>query len=550
MKLNQSVFDQKDLWVKKGYEVPKFDRKQAADTTACHPAWLHIGAGNIFRAFQAHGVQKLLNEGLMDTGLIVAESYDPEIIERIYRPYDNMSILVTLKADGSMDKCVIGSVMESLCMPADMGRLKAIFASPSLQMVSLTITEKGYQISDSDAQLLEPIVRDMECGPNGAGTTLGMLVALLFERFNRGAYPLALVSMDNCSHNGEKLRTAVLTIAKGWVDRGFVPEIFLTYISSPEKISFPWTMIDKITPRPDSAVMAVLEADGVEDMICVETAKHTFIGSYVNAESCEYLMIEDRFPNGRPPLEAAGFILTDRETVNRGEQMKVCTCLNPLHTALAVFGCLLGKKTIAQAMEDKVLRKLVMGIGYDEGLPTAADPGVLSPKQFIDDVVCRRLVNPFIPDTPARIATDTSQKLSVRFGKTIQAYMDDSSKNVSSLKLIPLVFAGWLRYLMGIDDDGQPMTLSPDPRLEELTGIMKKLENGKAGVGTQMSITEILTGDEQRYETLLRPILTKKDIWGADLYEAGLVPEIVSDFAAMISGPGAVYALLKRKVED
>lgn len=550
MKLNQSVFDQKDLWEKKGYAVPRFDRKQAAAATASHPVWLHIGAGNIFRAFQAHGVQKLLNAGLMDTGLIVAESYDPEIIERIYRPYDNMSILVTLKADGSMDKCVIGSVMESLCMTDDMGRLRSVFASPSLQLVSLTITEKGYQISNGDEQLLAPIARDMECGPDGARTTLGMLVALLFERFNQGAYPLALVSMDNCSHNGQKLRDAVLVIAKGWADRDFVPETFLTYISAPEKISFPWTMIDKITPRPDPSLVAVLEADGVEEMICLETAKHTFIGTYVNAESCEYLMIEDSFPNGRPPLEAAGFILTDRKTVNRGEQMKVCTCLNPLHTALAVFGCLLGKKTIAQAMADVVLRKLVMGIGYDEGLPVAEDPGVLSPKQFLDDVVYRRLVNPFIPDTPARIATDTSQKLSVRFGKTIRAYMNDSGKGAGSLKLIPLVFAGWLRYLMGTDDDGRRMTLSPDPRLEELTGMMKKLENGKVGVGTEMSDAEISTGGEQRYEALLRPILTKTDIWGVDLYEAGLVPEIVSDFMAMTAGPGAVYAWLKRKVED
>ena len=98
--------------------------------------------------------------------------------------------------------------------------------------------------------------------------------------------------------------------------------------------------------------------------------------------------------------------------------MKVCTCLNPLHTALAVFGCLLDYNLISAEMKNETLVKLVEGIGYKEGLPVVVNPGILDPKEFIDTVLKVRVPNPFMPDTPQRIATDTSQKLAIRFGET------------------------------------------------------------------------------------------------------------------------------------
>ena len=98
--------------------------------------------------------------------------------------------------------------------------------------------------------------------------------------------------------------------------------------------------------------------------------------------------------------------------------MKVCTCLNPLHTCLAIFGCLLGYRKISDEMKDRELVKLVETVGYKEGLPVVVDPIILSPKEFIDTVLKVRVPNPFMPDTPQRIATDTSQKLAVRFGET------------------------------------------------------------------------------------------------------------------------------------
>ena len=165
---------------------------------------------------------------------------------------------------------------------------------------------------------------------------MSMVAALLLERFQNGAYPLAVVSMDNCSHNGEKLQTSVMTVAKAWLEKGFVGQDFIDYLSDETKITFPWSMIDKITPRPHKIVEESLEKDGIEGMTPIVTSKNTFIAAFVNAERPQYLVVEDKFPNGRPALEKAGVYMTDRETVNKTERMKVTTCLNPLHTAMSV----------------------------------------------------------------------------------------------------------------------------------------------------------------------------------------------------------------------
>ncbi len=112
--------------------------------------------------------------------------------------------------------------------------------------------------------------------------------------------------------------------------------------------------------------------------------------------------------------------MTDRETVNKTERMKVTTCLNPLHTAMSVYGCMLGYDLICAEMKDEDIVALIKRLGYVEGLPVVVDPKILDPKSFIDEVIEQRLPNPFMPDMPQRIATDTSQKVGIRFGETIK----------------------------------------------------------------------------------------------------------------------------------
>ena len=362
---------------------------------------------------------------------------------------------------------------------------------------------------------------------------MSVVAAMMLARFEAGAHPIALVSMDNCSHNGEKLRQSVLEIAAGWRDNGLAPAAYVDWLSDEQKVSFPWSMIDKITPRPSEVIQKQLEALGVEGMAPVVTGRHTYIAPFVNAEVPQYLVVEDRFPNGRPPLEQAGVYMTDRDTVNMTERMKVTTCLNPLHTALAVYGCLLGYESIAAEMGDTELVELVKRIGYTEGLPVVTDPGILSPRAFIDEVVTQRLPNPFIPDTPQRIATDTSQKIPVRFGETLKSYMASPTLDPATLTAIPLALAGWLRYLLGVDDEGREMAVSPDPMLGQL----------------QQALAGVQLGQPQSVQGAIRPILENEVLFGVNLYEAGLADKVERMLSEMLAGPGAVRATLKKELQ-
>ena len=536
MQLSEAGLKNREEWTSKGYRLPEFDRETVMAATKENPFWIHFGAGNIFRAFQANVVQNLLNEGLLDRGLTVAEGYDYEIIEKMNHPHDDYSILVTLKADGNVEKTVVGSVMESLTLDSDndaeYSRLKEIFTKDSLQMASFTITEKGYSLVDGKGNMLPAVTADMEKGPEKPDSYIGKVASLLYTRFTAGAKPIAMVSMDNCSHNGDKLYAAITAFAKAWEENGTAQEGFYAYVTDPAKVSFPWTMIDKITPRPNASVEDILKKDGVEELGPVITSKNTYVAPFVNAEECEYLVIEDAFPNGRPALEKGGLIFTDRETVDKVEKMKVCTCLNPLHTTLAVFGCLLGYDLISKEMKDPTLKKLVEIIGYEEGLPVVVNPGILDPKEFIDTVLNVRIPNPFMPDTPQRIATDTSQKLAIRFGETIKAYQKSDTLDVANLKRIPLVFAGWLRYLMAIDDEGNSFELSPDPLLDTVCPY----------------VASIKLGDTVDAENVLRPILENDKIFGVNLFEAGMAPLVCQYFNEMIAGTGAVRATLEKYV--
>ena len=538
MKLSYEGLLDRAGWEKAGVKLPEFDCKAMVAATEEAPVWVHIGAGNIFRAFIARAQQKLLNEGLVKSGIVAVSTHNAHIINKVYKPYDNMCVLVGLRADGTMRKEVIASVAESLTVnkdyPQDREKLKKIFRNPSLQMVSYTITEKGYALKDIHNNYLPLVEADFAAGPDACAHGMSLTAAMLYERFKACGAPVAVVSMDNCSHNGEKVRSSVITVAEKWLENGFVTAEFVAWIKDEKNVSFPWSMIDKITPRPAQAIAEALAANGIEGMEIVETSRNKYDSAFVNAEEPEYLVIEDNFPNGRPPLEKAGIYLTDRDTVNNTEKMKVTTCLNPLHTALAVYGCLLGFKTIASEMKDPELKKLVEKIGYQEGLPVVVDPGIIRPADFINEVLSQRLPNPFMPDAPQRIATDTSQKVGVRFGETIKSYIAAADKDVTTLTYIPLAIAGWMRYLIAVDDKGEAMTCSSDPMLEVL----------------QEQLSGVKLGQPDSAAGKLEPILSNVSLFGVDLVQAGLSGKIELMLRKMLAGPGAVRATLKEYLAD
>ncbi len=515
-------FDKKE-WEAKGYELPKFDIQAVARKTHDEPTWVHFGGGNIFRAFPAAILNDALNTGQYDRGVIVAETFDYEVIDKAYTPYQNLSLAVSLCSNGTIEKKVIASVTESLKADPqfpDWERLVEVFKAPSLQMISFTITEKGYTYNEADlARGLQPVF------------AMGKVCALLLERFKAGAMPLTVQSMYNCSHNGDKVKAGVMAYAERWVQDGIAPAAFLAYLKDEQKITFPWSMIDKITPRPHSQVQAMLAQDDFEDNSYIETEKHTFTAPFVNAEEVQYLVIEDNYTNGRPPLNLGGALYTTREIVDQVETMKVTTCLNPLHTAMSIYGVMLGYTLISAEMADEDLRPFIQKIGYMEAMPVVTDPGVLNPYEFIGDVINKRLPNPFMPDAPQRISTDTSQKLPIRFGETLKKYVA-RGLDKSNLVLIPLTLAGYARFLKALDDNLQPFSPSSDPKLDELMAIVAPLEIGKP---------------EQDWSPL-KQLFSRADIFGLDLYEAGLGEQIEGMVKELYAGKGAVRATLHKYV--
>lgn len=530
MRLTKENLKEQSFWEEKGYTLPGYDIEKIAENTKQRPSWLHFGAGNIFRAFPAVLQQQLIRRGLADTGIIVSEAFDEEILDKAYRAYDNLSVAVTLASSGDIRKEIVASIAESVKPLSEYERMEEIFRADSLQMVSFTITEKGYALRNAEGKLLPWIKKDLD---RSAGerpeSTIALLTAFCYTRYQHSAAPLALVSMDNCSHNGTLLKEAVMLFAEKWIENGLYEAGFADYLRDPKKISFNWSMIDKITPRPADAVIESLEADGLEQMRLTKTGKNTYVAPFVNAEESQYLAIEEHFPNGRPALEEVGVLFADKEVIDKIEKMKVCTCLNPLHTVLAVFGCLLDYTSISQEMKNSDLKAFIEAVGYKEGMPVVVDPGIIKAEDFIKETIERRFPNPFVPDTPQRIATDTSKKIPVRFGETLKAYIAQGKKDLSFLNYIPLFFAAYLRYLMGINDKGASFEQSPDPNLEELKALVSGIK-----LGDRIESRE------------LKDILSREDIFGVDLYAHGLGEKVEQYFNAMNAGPGAVAAAIAR----
>ena len=538
MKLTRAGIKDRAAWEKAGITLPGYDVEAVSEKAKKEPVWAHFGIGNIFRIFIGGIADGLLKEGVMDRGITCVETFDYDVVDKIYQPYDNLGLNVILHGNGTREYKVIGSLAEAVKAqasdPEQWERLKEIFASSSLQLVSFTITEKGYALHRADGTWLPYVAADIQNGPEKATGAMAVLVAMLYVRYQAGKYPLALVSMDNCSQNGAKLRESVLTMAEEWKKTGYVDEGFVSYVSDEDTVAFPWTMIDKITPRPSERIADDLEKAGVEHMQPVITGKQTYIAPFVNAEKPQYLVIEDHFPNGRPALEKGfGVYMTDRNTVNLSERMKVTVCLNPVHSATGPLGVVLGYDLFAHMLNtNEDMMKMARMVAYDEGLPVVPNPGILSPQAFVDELFNDRFPNEYLGDTNLRLAVDVSQMVGIRFGETVKAYVEKYG-DASRLTAIPLGIAGWLRYLLAVDDAGNHYELAPDPMKEELTEQLK----------------DIVVGHPETLKDQLQPILSNERLFFTDLYKDGVGEKIETMFREMIAGPGAVKATIHKYVK-
>lgn len=509
-----------------GVELPAFDVAHMQQEGRAHPRWLHIGPGNIFRVFPARVAHDLLADG-HHWPITAVVPLNPAEADIQLSAHDLMTLSVTLNTDGTRDQRVIAGMSEVLATArdADFARFIEVIKDPDVTMVSMTITEKGYAIHASNGELSQAVNDALESDPRAhQGHTMALIAGALLHRFEAGGAPLTLLSFDNFSHNGDKLRDSIVTIAQGWGTRESVPKDFLTWLTDESKVAFPVSVIDKITPRPNPSISAELQEAGWEDME-IDTSVGTPLAGFVNTEAPEYLLIEDRFAAARPPLENYGVEIVSREVCDNFEKMKVTTCLNPLHTALAISGCLLRKPTIDACMADPSLRALVERLSWDEAMPVVVDPGVVSPTDFLNEVLNQRFPNQYLPDDPARIAMDTSQKVPIRFGETIKSYLEQG-RDLDQLRAIPLVFALWARYLRGTADDGEPLEISPDPLAAELAAHL----------------------EADDVHTALQPILSNPAIFGVNLYDTPLASRVEQLYARLLTGPGAVRSTIDEEM--
>ena len=537
MELNVAGLTNAKAFSDGGIALPGFDVVTMQKQAKKHPRWVHLGPGNIFRVFLARIAAQMIERGNFWPVTAVVPR-DPRELDMQLGAHDLLSLGVTLNPDGSRDLQVIAGIGEGLATgrTADFERLVNIMKNAETTLMSFTITEKGYGIQDSSGELQDSVAKELANDPRAHhDNTMLFVTSLLLHRFDEGGAPITLMSCDNFSRNGDKLRDSVLFVARAWAAQGQVPESFVRWLSDSSMVGFPISVIDKITPRPSPEIASDLAGLGFTDMD-VLTPFGPPLAGFVNTEPTEYLVVEDAFVGERPPFEDFGVVITDRQTCDDFERMKVTTCLNPLHTALAIAGCLLRFSTIDSEMRDASLQKMVERLAWNEGMPVVVDPGVIRPDDFLRQVLEVRFPNQYLPDEPARIAADTSQKMPIRFGETIKAYIA-RGLDLGQLKVIPLVFALWMRYLMGVADDGESFEPSSDPLLSELQKHLRKIILGQ-------------TYSTEEIHQALKPILSNPTIFGVDLYSTILGEKTEEIFIRLITGPGSVRAVIDEEMSS
>lgn len=490
------------------------------DPTHLTPLWAVFSPGNLASAFLAEIQQELIEKGVSKGAMIGIETYDPRTITKA-RKHDNLITQVVMYPDKNhLDVRIIATFTEMLFGGPyfggdDWNKVQKFAESPHLQLATINCPEAAYGVaySGEGVEVISPLLKD-DISLGKADSDPAKWTAFAYRRYQTTKAPFAFLSCTNFSSNGNFTRATVEEVAKGWQKRGFVEQGFLDYLKS--EVAFPNCMIDRITPEAGPNIPKYQRMFG-------------FDARFVNTEPRWYWVIEDRFPQGRPRLEEAGVIFVDSyEKIKQYEDMKL-RLLNMAHSTIASLGTLLGYERVYQAIKDEDIYSLIKKIGEEEVIRALEKPAKIDPAEFFKETIDKRLPNPNIPDEPKRIALGFSTKIKPRFVDSIIANYEQKKK----VNYLLLPIAGWLRYLIGLDDRGRKMELSADPMLPKLQECIQGIQFGR-----RESV-----GDK------LRPILTNKGIMGIDLYEIGVGDKIEEYFKKMIAGVGAVRKTLKERVK-
>ena len=411
---------------------------------------MHFGVGGFHRAHQALFHDRLMNEGkALDWGICgVGVMPADERMRDVMRDQDGLYTLVEKHADGSLDPRVIGSITEYLFAPDDPEAVIEKLADPATRIVSLTVTEGGYNLDDGTGEFVEDdpdVAHDLEEGATPK-TVFGLVTEALRRRRERELAPFTVMSCDNLQGNGTLARTAFTAFARlrdpelgDWIER---------------EVRFPNGMVDRITPATtDEDIEEVNERFDVEDrwpVVC---------------EPFIQWVLEDSFSAGRPPYEDVGVQVVD--DVEPYELMKL-RLLNASHQAIAYFGYLCGYRLVHDAAQDPLFQDLLARYMDEEATPTLAPvPGV-----DLDDykrTLIERFSNPGVRDTIPRLCAESSDRIPKWLLPVVRAQLESGGEITRSAAIV----ASWARYAEGVDEEGEPIEIV-DRRADRLTEIAQR----------------------------------------------------------------------------
>ncbi|MBA7854674.1 fructuronate reductase [Enterobacter sp. RHBSTW-00901] len=457
---------------------------------------VHFGFGAFHRAHQALLTNRVLNAKGGDWGICEISLFSGDVLMSQLRAQDHLFTVLEKGAEGNQP-IIVGAVHE--CLNAKLDSLAAIiekFCEPQVAIVSLTITEKGYCIDPATGKLdmqNARILHDLE-NPAEPHSAPGILVEALHRRRERGLAPFTVLSCDNIPDNGHVVKNAVLGMAQkrsselaGWIDT---------------HVSFPGTMVDRIVPAATDETLAEITRElGVEDPCAI---------------SCEPFIqwvVEDNFVAGRPEWDVAGVQLV--QDVLPWEQMKL-RMLNGSHSFLAYLGYLAGYPHINECMQDASFREAARQLMLNEQAPTLRITGV--DLTAYADSLLDRFANPALRHRTWQIAMDGSQKLPQRMLDGIRVHLERKS----AWPLLALGVAGWIRYVSGVDERGNPIDVR-DPLGDKIRAIVEN------------------TSDTDRVNALLG----LNEVFGQDLPQDNVFVDAVNQAYQRIARHGARQAVIE-----
>jgi len=449
--------------------LPADVQRPAYDRSQLKTRMVHIGFGAFHRAHQALATDKLAAQG-SDWGYCEVNLNSGTLIQALRQ--QDLLYTLTEMADESLHTRVIGVVTQALHGKGDgIDSVIEAMSQPDVAIVSMTVTEKGYCYMPSSGKLNPDhpdIVHDL-ANPTQPRSLPGLILAAIIRRRERHLPPFSVMSCDNMPENGHVTRNVITQLAERHSAE------LADYIQT--HITFPSTMVDRIVPAmTDAAFDALAERLGSRDPVAVE------------AEPFFQWVIEDNFVNGRPAWENAGAELVS--DVLPFEEMKL-RMLNGSHSFHAYLGFLAGYEHISDCMADASYRAAARALMLQDQAPTLRTQGV-DLEAYADSLIAR-YENRAIKHRTYQIATDGTQKLPQRLLDSARWHL----RNGTSCDFVLLGVAGWMRYVSGVDEQGQAIEIR-DPLKDQLANIVANSEDGAARVKALLGLNAVFGDDLQQ----------------------------------------------------